>query len=153
MAKAGSLQAELEIKSPADKFFKVFTNQAHHVPNAASDKVHSVDVHEGDWETAGSVKQWEYTIDGKKEIFKEKIEVDEANKSFTMTAVGGHLLEQYKSYKIIAKVIPKGEGSLLAINIDYEKLKPEDTPPHNYLELVLSILKDVDAHVMENIEI
>ncbi|KAL5761040.1 hypothetical protein ACOSQ2_019878 [Xanthoceras sorbifolium] len=36
-------------------------------------KVEAVDLHEGDWETPGSIKLWKYIIDGKTEIFKERV--------------------------------------------------------------------------------
>lgn len=144
---AGNLQAEVEINSSADKYFKLLSKELHHMPNASSDKIHTVDVHEGDWETPGSVKLWTYTIDGKQEIFKEKIEVDEINKSVTMIALEGHVMELYKSYKFTAKAIPKGERCLVALNLYYEKLKPEVTPPQKYLDLLISVVKDVEVHL------
>ena len=62
MALTGKLEAETEIKVSADKFFKIFRSQAHHIPNASSDKIHKIEVHEGDWESHGSIKHWSYTI-------------------------------------------------------------------------------------------
>lgn len=56
-----SIQSEVEIKSPADGFFRRLTKELHQVPNA-SEKVHGVEVHEGDFETHGSIKLWSYTI-------------------------------------------------------------------------------------------
>ena len=62
MALTGKLETETEIKAPADKFFKIFRSQAHHLPNICSDKIHKIEVHEGDWETQGSVKHWSLTV-------------------------------------------------------------------------------------------
>lgn len=62
MALTGKLEIETEIKAPADKFFKIFRSQAHHLPNICSDKIHKIEVHEGDWETQGSVKHWSLTV-------------------------------------------------------------------------------------------
>lgn len=62
MGLTGKLEIEVEIKSPADKFYNTFRRNAHHIPNICSDKVHKIDVHEGDWETPGSVKNWGYTL-------------------------------------------------------------------------------------------
>lgn len=62
MALTGKLEAVVEIKSFADKFYSVLSSENHQVPNASSDKVHGVEVHEGDWKTSGSVKLWKYTV-------------------------------------------------------------------------------------------
>lgn len=52
-------QVVIEIKSPADKFFKGLSKELYHVPNV-SDIVHRVEVHEGDFETHGSTKSWTF---------------------------------------------------------------------------------------------
>ena len=61
MALVGKQEADVEIKAPADKFFNILRGEIHHIPNISSDKVHGVEVHEGDWETSGSVKLWKFT--------------------------------------------------------------------------------------------
>lgn len=61
MALTGKLEAEVELKCPADKLFSVFRCETHQIPNVASDKIHAIEVHEGDWEAHGSVKLWKYT--------------------------------------------------------------------------------------------
>ena len=38
----------------------------HLIPNVSSDKIQGVQVHEGDWETTGSVKHWNYTLGKRK---------------------------------------------------------------------------------------
>ncbi len=52
----------VEIKASADEVFKVLSNQNHLIPEAASDHIQEIAVHEGDWETSGSVKVWNYTV-------------------------------------------------------------------------------------------
>ncbi|CAL8097410.1 unnamed protein product [Prunus armeniaca] len=70
-------------------------------------------------------------VDGNVEIFKEKVEIDEANKWVSLTALEGNVLEQYKSYKIIFQVTSKSEGGgLVKITIHYGKLNDNDPPPH-----------------------
>ncbi|OWM64003.1 hypothetical protein CDL15_Pgr006373 [Punica granatum] len=59
----GKLEAELELKSTVDKLYKRLKSEIHHAPDASSDKIHAIEVHEGDWETPGSVKLWTYTIE------------------------------------------------------------------------------------------
>lgn len=86
--------------------------------------------------------------DGKKEILKEKLEIDEANMAISMVAVGGHLLEQYKSYKHVIKVIPKDDRTaMLNIKLVYEKFNETDPDPYNYLRHGVSILRDLDTHL------
>ncbi|CAK7326753.1 unnamed protein product [Dovyalis caffra] len=118
MALVEKIENDVAIKSSADNFFKVLSVEAHQIPNASPENVHAVEVHEGDWVTAGAVKLWTYTIDGKPEVMKEKIEVDEANKKVTMVAVGGHILEQYRSYKLTLKAVAKPDGADLRIVFD-----------------------------------
>ncbi|KAB2624190.1 MLP-like protein 329 [Pyrus ussuriensis x Pyrus communis] len=145
-----TVQAEVEIKANADKLYKVISNQHHDVPKAASDKIHDVAVHEGDWETSGSVKLWKYTLDGNVETFKEKVEIDEANKWVSLTALeGSHVLDNYKSYKIIFQATPKSEGGSVKITLEYEKLNENDPPPQKYLSFMVNVIKDIDAHLLK----
>ncbi|KAF8040162.1 hypothetical protein BT93_B2402 [Corymbia citriodora subsp. variegata] len=147
MTLAGTLETELELKSPADKYFKRISSELHQAPNASSDKVHAVEVHEGDWETPGSVKIWTYTMNGKQEVLKDKIEVDEAKKSVTFVAVDGHVLEKYKSYKVTLHIVPKGEASVAKITVDFEKQHESHDDPKDYLQFVISLIKDIDEHL------
>ena len=66
MALNGKLETEIEIKAPADKFYNIFRSQMHLLPNVSSDKIQGVKVHDGDWETVGSVKHWNYTLGKRK---------------------------------------------------------------------------------------
>ncbi|TQD76516.1 hypothetical protein C1H46_037931 [Malus baccata] len=107
--KLETMEAEVEIKANADQL-----PAPHDVPKAASDKIHDVTVHEGDWITSGSVKLWKYTIDGNVETYKEKAEIDEANKRVSLIALeGSHVLDNYKSFKVTYQIItPNSEGHL-----------------------------------------
>ncbi|XP_010044194.2 MLP-like protein 43 [Eucalyptus grandis] len=147
MTLAGTLETELELKSPADKYFKRISSELHHAPNASPDKVHAIEVHEGDRETPGSVKLWTYTLNGKKEVFKDKIEVDEAKKSVTLVAVDGHVMEKYKSYKVTLHIVPRGEASVAKITLDFEKHHESHDDPKDYLQFVISVAKDIDEHL------
>jgi hypothetical protein len=64
MALQGKVGTEIEIKASPDKFYNVFKSTAYHVPNAAPNHIQGVEVHQGDWETHGSVKIWKYTCNG-----------------------------------------------------------------------------------------
>ena len=62
MALEGKLEVEIEIKSAAEHFYDVLKSKIHHLPNISSDKIHAIEVHEGDWESSGSVKLWKFTV-------------------------------------------------------------------------------------------
>ncbi|KAL5071055.1 hypothetical protein RYX36_021942, partial [Vicia faba] len=61
MALSGKVEIEIKIQAPADKFYSVFRKQLEHIPNI-SPEIHENKVHEGDGESVGSIKHWEYII-------------------------------------------------------------------------------------------
>ncbi|XP_056165397.1 MLP-like protein 28 [Syzygium oleosum] len=147
MGLEGKVEEEFEINSPADKFYKCLSSELHHLPDASPAKVQGAEILEGDWVTPGSVKLWNYTIDGVHEVFKEKVEIDEENKTVTMVGVSGHVLEKYKAYMIVYQVFPKGESGTVKLSLIYEKFKETDGEPHNYLQFGVDFLKDLDKHL------
>ncbi|KAI4373230.1 hypothetical protein MLD38_011379 [Melastoma candidum] len=149
MGLEGKLEAEVEMKASADRVFKLLAEELNKVPDASPDNIQGVEVHEGDWATAGSVKLWNYIIDGQNEVFKEKVHIDEESKMVSMEAVGGHILDKYKTYKIICEVLPHGgSSSKVKAQVIYEKLNEDDADPDNYLGLITNIIKDIDAHLV-----
>lgn len=88
--------------------------------------------------------------DGKIETLKDKVEIDEETMSISFTAIEGDLLDHYKSYKCKLHVTPKPEGKCLVnINVDYEKLNENVPPPKKYLDYVVGVVKDIDAHLVQ----
>ena len=79
--------------------------------------------------------------DGKEEEFKERVEVDEENKTITYTALGGNLMELYKSYRFIVKAETNGT---VKFRIEYEKINEEVPPPHKYLQFSTNIFKEIE---------
>ena len=78
------------------------------------------------------------------------MEIDDVNKIVSLTALDGHVLEQFKSYKNNMQVIPKsGEGAnVVKITLEFEKLNESDQPPNKYLSFVVNVIKDIDAHLI-----
>uniref|UniRef100_A0A6N2KRI5 Bet v I/Major latex protein domain-containing protein n=1 Tax=Salix viminalis TaxID=40686 RepID=A0A6N2KRI5_SALVM len=151
MVLQGILETEIEIMAPAAKFFNIFRNQNHHIPNI-SDSIHAIELHEGDWETPGSVKQWTYTLDGNTPLsVKETVEeVDEQNKRVKFNCFEGEVLNEFKSFRSTVQVTPKdGEGSLVKWTIEFEKLNEDIPSPDAYLELVQKLTKDIDDHLVK----
>ncbi|XP_030529109.1 MLP-like protein 328 [Rhodamnia argentea] len=143
----GKLEAEVELKSPADKFFKFWRSETHKMPTVTSKHIQGIKVHEGDWDQHGAIKIWNYTVDGKSGTFKEKVEFDDNDMSVTLHGIEGHLYDEYKVYRPICKVVPKGQGSVAKLSIEYEKYKASDPNPDKYMAVFIDMTKDIDAHV------
>ena len=58
----GQIETEFEMKCSPEKFYN-FWKTPQHVPKAAGDHIHGVDMHDGDWDSHdhGSIKIWKYT--------------------------------------------------------------------------------------------
>ncbi|KAL6192669.1 PREDICTED: MLP-like protein 28-like [Fragaria vesca subsp. vesca] len=151
MSLQGKVEAEFEITAPADKFYNIFKIEAHLVPNTSqTGSITGVAVHEGDWETDGSIKIWNYAIEGEVGTFKERVELDEVNKTITLNGLEGDVFQYYKSFKPIYQFTQKDEGSSIAkVSIEYEKLSEEVAAPDKYIRLMTNIVKDLDAHFVK----
>ncbi|XP_059445574.1 MLP-like protein 28 [Corylus avellana] len=148
MSLFGKVEADVEIKAPAEKFHELFSRRPHHISNVCPDKIQGCALHEGDWGNEGSVIYWDYVHDGQAKVVKEKIEaIDDTNKLVTLKVIEGDLLQEYKSFKIIVQATPKGEGSLVHWSFEYEKLKEDVLEPKTLLQFAIDASKDIDAHL------
>ncbi|XP_054795902.1 MLP-like protein 43 [Prosopis cineraria] len=150
MALTGKVETEVEVHSPAAKFFNFFITQLHDLHNN-TDVIHGAKLHQGDWHSIGSdsIKQWTYTVDGKVQTCKEHIEeIDHEKKSITFNLFDGDIGEQYKSLKEKLQVIDEGDGTALAKwTYEYEKLHEGIPSPEPYLDLITKVTTDVDARL------
>ncbi|KAI7995069.1 MLP-like protein 328 [Camellia lanceoleosa] len=151
MALAGKMETEVEIKSDGDEILHMFGGKkAHHVPNLVSHHIQNVDLHEGEWGDHGSVKAWTCVVEGKVETYKERVSIDEENKTVHLTALEGtDCLEFYKSYNLIFQIIPKGETKVVKITIEYEKRNKDVPDPQKYLNHLINLFKDVDSKLVQ----
>ncbi|GAU30868.1 hypothetical protein TSUD_15540 [Trifolium subterraneum] len=152
-ALCGKVQSEVEIQAPAAKFYNFNRKQLEHLPNIST-HIHGAKVHKGGWETVGSVKQWEFTIDGKKVSAKAKIEsIDDKNKVITYSIFDGEVIENYKSLKAIIQVIDKehGGGGIVKLTYEYEKVKEDITglSLESILDFAIKVTKEIDAHLVK----
>ncbi|XP_021823272.1 MLP-like protein 28 [Prunus avium] len=145
----GKVETEIEIKAPAEKFYNIFKSRAHHVPNISSGSIQGVQVHEGDWETHGSIKSWNYSVGDEVGVFKEKVEYNDENKSITLNGVEGDVFRYFKSFKPVYQFTQKDEGSTATLSIAYEKLNDNVAAPDKYVGLMVNIVKDLDAHFIK----
>ncbi|KAJ9166950.1 hypothetical protein P3X46_021639 [Hevea brasiliensis] len=147
MALKGKLETLLELKSSPNKFLSLWKEQAHQVPNHAPTNIQGVHVHDDDWVTPDSIKVWRYTIDGRAEVFKEKIEFDEEKKIVTIIGLEGDVFKICKVLIVTWKLTPKGQGSLAKVTLEYEKLNENVHVPYKYLDFVISMTRDIDEGI------
>ncbi|KAF8040171.1 hypothetical protein BT93_B2409 [Corymbia citriodora subsp. variegata] len=150
MSLEGKLEVEIDIQSSADKFYNLFKSQIYHLPTISSDIIQKVELHDGDWNSSDAVKHWNYTLDGKALTVKEKVKVDDENKSITFNIMEGDILKEFKSFKSTGQATAKadGNGSTVKWTIDYEKLNESVAEPNSYTNAVIKITKDVDGHLL-----
>ncbi|XP_012078670.2 MLP-like protein 31 [Jatropha curcas] len=148
MVVAGKLEADVEIKASADKFHDVFGSRPHHVKHASPHNVQGCELHDGEFGKEGSVVFWNYAHDGVPKIAKEIVErIDNVNLSTTFKVIDGDLLKENKSFKITVKATPKGTGSVVHWTLEYEKLNKNIPDPHSFLQFLIEVSKDIDAHL------
>ncbi|KAI4385868.1 hypothetical protein MLD38_003857 [Melastoma candidum] len=148
---ARKLEVDIELWSPADDFYNLLVNDTHHFITASPDTVQALDIHEGDGYTTGSIKSWTYCVEpgGAKEIFKERVVVDEQNKTMEMVAVSGNILEQYKTYKLVYTVFEKDGTGFVKLQLVYEKFRDTDLEPDQYLNFLTNLLKATDSYLFQ----
>ena len=90
-----------------------------------------------------------HVADGKAKVAKQLIEaIDDETNSITLKVIEGDLLEDYKSFKGIMQASPKGEGSIVHLTLEYEKLHNQVSDPQTFLQLVVDIFKDIGGHLV-----
>ncbi|OWM86188.1 MLP-like protein 328 [Punica granatum] len=142
----GRLQKDIDLKSSADQYYRMWRKESHKIPTATTQNIQAVALHEGDWHDHGAIKIWNYTVEGKSGTFKEKVEFDDANMTFTLHGIEGDVYDEYKVYRPICKVVPKSKGSVAKLALEYERVN-EDTPiPNKYMDFFVSMTQDIDAH-------
>ncbi|CAI0410505.1 unnamed protein product [Linum tenue] len=93
---SGKLEAEVELHCSPAKFYDMVKNSVHDLPSHSPTHVQAVQVHEGDWDAHGTVKFWIYTCEGKLEVFKERVEYDDAKKTVKLNGLEGDVMKLYK---------------------------------------------------------
>ncbi|CAL8995143.1 unnamed protein product, partial [Prunus brigantina] len=145
MALHGFIGTQIELKSPADKFYKIFKGQGHLIPNVSSGHIKGIQVHEGDWETHGSVKIWNYHLAYIYILFF-LVEYDDENKAATLIGLDGEMFKYYKCIKGIFQFAQKGDVSVANLTIHYEKRNANVEAPDRYVGLMVTLVRDLDAH-------
>lgn len=84
--------------------------------------------------------------EGKSGVFKEKVEFDDKNLTFTLHGIEGDVYDDYKLYKPICKVVPKSKGCVAKLAIEYERVSEDAPIPNKYIDFFVSLTEEIDAH-------
>lgn len=55
-------------------------------------------------------------------------------------------MQQYKTYRVTMQVDTKGEKHLLIWALEYEKLSGEVEDPTTFMDILVGVTKDIEAH-------
>ncbi|KAL1327608.1 hypothetical protein AAHE18_13G313600 [Arachis hypogaea] len=133
----GKLEAEMEVKSNADKFWSAIKDFATIFPNTSPSIYKGTQIiqcHELDVKTV-----------------TERIEdFDDAKRTIIYSVIDGDLLKYLKSYKGYISVTPKGDdnGSIVKWSCEYEKASQEVPEPILIKEFAYKIFPNVDDYLL-----
>ncbi|CAN7087578.1 unnamed protein product [Brassica oleracea var. botrytis] len=137
----GKLEADVEIKSSAEKFHHMWAGRVHDLPKATPDKIQNCELQEGDWGK----------VDGVATVCKDRVEEVEREKNLiTFRVIKSDLLKMYKSFVSTIQVTPKhgGPGGIVHWDLEYEKVSEEVGHPESHLQLSVEVSKDIDEYLL-----
>ncbi|KAM0987409.1 hypothetical protein ACFX13_011732 [Malus domestica] len=146
----GKLEVEVEVKSPAQKFWEALRDSTTVFPKAFPHDYKSIDVLEGDGKAVGSVRLITYAEGSALvKVSKETIDaVDEVGKAVAYKVIDGDLLKYYKSFKCTLTVTPKGDRSLVKWSSVYEKAHEQVPEPSIIKDFAAKNFLELDAYVL-----
>ncbi|KAH9624043.1 hypothetical protein KSS87_019112 [Heliosperma pusillum] len=144
----GKFEVEVDIEGGGgDVFHEIFSTRPHDISAISPANIHGVEVHEGDFGKPGSVLLWNYTIEGKKCVAKQIVEViDEENKLVRFKKIDGDLLKEFKSITLTLHVVPRGDLTGVKWIAEFEKIDESMPYPTKLLDLCIAITKDIETH-------
>ncbi|KAK1552819.1 hypothetical protein Q3G72_023907 [Acer saccharum] len=152
MSKCGKVSADVEIKSPGDKFHEMVACKPYLLSKCSPEAIQTVDLLEGQWGKQGYIACWNFSFDGKpSKNTSIAEELDFKNKSGTWKTIEGNLTELYKNFKIILQVISSEENgsSLAKWTLEYEKLNDNVPDPTTMLQILVDYGKRADAYLTQ----
>ncbi|CAH8358966.1 unnamed protein product [Eruca vesicaria subsp. sativa] len=147
----GEIEADVEIKAPATKFYHMFAVRPQDVPNASPENIQGVSVQEGEMVRVGTRVTWNYVLDGKPKVAKDRIEAVEPKKNMiTYRVIEGDLMKEFKSFLFTIQVTPKqgGPGGVVKWNMSYERIDENVAHPETLLQLCVRMIEDIDKMIL-----
>ncbi|KAJ4881419.1 hypothetical protein Bca4012_056067 [Brassica carinata] len=151
MGLTGVLHVEVEVKSPAEKFWVALGDGINLFPKEFPKDYKTMQVLAGDGNSPGSIRLIIYGEGSTLvKVSAERIEaVDLENKSMTYSIIGGEMLEYYKTFKGTITVTPKGGGSILKWSAEFEKTGHEIEDPHVIKDFAVKNFKEIDEYLLK----
>ncbi|KAF8095737.1 hypothetical protein N665_0323s0005 [Sinapis alba] len=143
----GEVEANVEIKAPAMKFYHMFSVRPQDVSKASPENIQGASVQEGEMGRVGTHVTSNYVLDGKPKVAKDRIEAVEPKKNMIKyRVIEGDLMKEFKSFLFTVQVTPKqgGRGSVVKWNMSYEKIDENVAHPESLLHLCVNMIKDID---------
>ncbi|WVZ01280.1 hypothetical protein V8G54_027349 [Vigna mungo] len=140
------LETNVYLQEAAEVVFDVFCNKTYSVAKAFPTKIQSIDINEGEWGTEGSIISWKYVHDGKNCVAKEVIgDIDRENYKVSFKVIEGDLLQNYTSFKFVMQFIPKENGNVTKLVLEYEKQNYDTPDPLTMIQLANEVIEKVGA--------
>ncbi|KAI3502131.1 hypothetical protein L1887_30162 [Cichorium endivia] len=150
MATTGKIAREVEFKADVNLVYDIYKNKPNNSAIIAPDKVQGCDLVAGQWGASGSIILWHFIHDGKVETAKEIIEeVDDVAHKIVFKVIEGDVLEVYNPFIITVKTEDMGDKKLVIWTLDYEKVNESIPDPTPYLDLLCSVVGDLDAYFLK----
>ncbi|GMN28547.1 hypothetical protein TIFTF001_002096 [Ficus carica] len=136
---------------PAESLYGFFKNNMPRFVHMFPRNIQSVQIQGGGDVRAGCVMFWKYDlgITGAPMTARVKVEeIDDHNKSITMTILEGDVLKMYKSFKAKISFI-EGEYGTSKVNwsLSYEKLNDNAPDPDHYVNFAVKLSKGMDTYL------
>uniref|UniRef100_A0A803NDP6 Bet v I/Major latex protein domain-containing protein n=1 Tax=Chenopodium quinoa TaxID=63459 RepID=A0A803NDP6_CHEQI len=159
MAQLQRVEGQPVLKCHADKFFDIWSSKAHLIPKISPHKVANVELVEG----SGIRRSWNNTVinfeginciskydNGKPTLISGKTraeELDFENRTYIFDVIDGHAREKYyKTFKGKMEVTPKGEGCIMKLSLEVEKLNEDAPEPNEHIVARIQLLAG-DSHL------
>ncbi|KAJ4889678.1 Polyketide cyclase/dehydrase and lipid transport superfamily protein [Raphanus sativus] len=147
----GEVEADVEIRAPAKKFFHMFAVRPQDVSKASPETVQGCRVQGGEMGRVGTLITWNYVLDGKPNVAKERIEaVDPKKNMIKLKVIEGDVTEEFKSFLITIQVTPKkeGPGGVVKLKMTYERIDENVAHPETLLQTGIELFKDIDEMLL-----
>ncbi|XP_010480484.1 PREDICTED: MLP-like protein 328 [Camelina sativa] len=145
---------DVPLKGSAEKHYKRWKSENHLVPDAIGHLIHGITLHEGEWDSPGAIKSWKYNLDGKEEVFKERIEMDDEKMAVTFNVLDGQVMEELKVYIANLQFIPESgnDGCVCKVSVYWEKRTEDSAEPTMFMKFLEKMVADMDGHILQNQE-
>ncbi|EOA38628.1 hypothetical protein CARUB_v10010508mg [Capsella rubella] len=150
----GELEEAIEIKSSGKKYHQMLAGRPHDLAKATPESIKGCTLREGEFGKVGSVISWNYVLDGKQEVAKERIEaVDHEKNLIVLRVIDGDLMKNFKSFLITIQATPKlsGSGSVVNCHIKYERNDEKVAHPEKLLAFIVKTSRDMDKFILSQV--